>query len=308
MDCILLGTGGMMPMPDRLLTSLVVRLNGRLYLFDAGEGAQIGWKKARLGLRGLGVILVSHLHADHCLGIPGLMMLRAQMDDPGPLVIVGPPGIANFVKNVSSMLEFYMNYPVRFVEWSEEHSEVAYEDDQARILWQPLVHTRFCLGFRLEEADRPGKFDTSRAEARGVPKGPLWGKLQRGEAVVTEAGREVLPAEVLGPSRRGRRVAFVVDTRPTKSIYSLCQDADMAFLEGMFLPEDAEHAEAKGHMTVADAARIARRAGVDRAVLVHISPRYDEHDMERLEAAAKERFEGARMGRDLDVFSVALPD
>ena len=296
MECVLLGSGGMMPMPYRLLTSLAVRLNGRIYLFDAGEGAQLGLKETRIGVRGIAAIAVSHLHADHCLGIPGIMMLRAQTEAAEPLAIVGPPGIERFVRQTHENLGFYLNYPLQFKEWAPDENAPAFEDDQVRILWAPLEHSRFCLGYRLEERERPGKFHAHRALALGVPKGPSWGSLQRGEPVTLDDGRNITPDQVLGESRRGRHVAYVVDTRPCRAVYRLSEAADMAFLEGMFLPEDAEHAESKDHLTVADASRIAARAGVKRAVLVHVSPRYDGETLSRLEAAAKARRRGRIMG------------
>jgi ribonuclease Z len=308
MECILLGSGGMMPMPYRLLTSLAVRINGRIYLFDAGEGTQLGLKKTKIGIRGLNVLAVSHLHADHCLGIPGIMMLKAQIQDPEPLTIIGPPGIKKFVEQAHANLGFFLNFTVSFVEWSEANNEVAYEDDQIRIIWHQLEHTRFCLGYRLEELDRPGKFKPHLAASLEIPKGSLWGKLQQGESISLEDGREVSPEQVLGEPRRGRHVAYVVDTRPSKGVYRLCQDADIAFMEGMFLPEHAEHAEAKGHLTVVDAARIAGRAGVNRAVLVHISPRYNNDELPLLAEAAKSRFNGAEMGEDFKVYQVPLPN
>lgn len=308
MECVLLGSGGMMPMPYRLLTSLAVRLNGRIYLFDAGEGAQLGLKETRIGVRGITMIAVSHLHADHCLGIPGIMMLKAQMDEPQPLTIVGPPAIERFVRQTHENLAFYLNYPVVFREWAENGEDLAYQDDQVRILWEPVEHSRLCLGYRLEERERPGKFHPHRAAALGVPKGPLWGRLQQSQSVVLDDGTEITAEQVLGESRRGRHVAYVVDTRPCKAIYRLIQDTDMAFLEGMFLPEDSEHAESKDHLTVVDAARIAGRAGVHRAVLVHISPRYDSETVSRLETAAKERFDRAEMGRDFQIYQVPLPE
>jgi ribonuclease Z len=185
---------------------------------------------------------------------------------------------------------------------------LAYEDDQIRIIWHQLEHTRFCLGYRLEELDRPGKFKPHLAASLEIPKGSLWGKLQQGESITLEDGREVSPEQVLGEPRRGRHVAYVVDTRPSKGVYRLCQDADIAFMEGMFLPEHAEHAEAKGHLTVVDAARIAGRAGVRRAVLVHISPRYNNDELPLLAEAAKSRFNGAEMGEDFRVYRVPYPN
>jgi ribonuclease Z len=308
MECILLGSGGMMPMEYRFLTSLAVRLNGRIYLFDAGEGAQLGLKKTKLGIRGLDVLAVSHLHADHCLGIPGIMMLRSQMQDPEPFTIMGPPGIRRFIRQTQENLGFFLNFSINFIEWSPEIGDTAYQDEQVRIVWHALEHTRFCLGYRLEELERPGKFKPHKAASLGVPKGSLWGRLQKGQSVTLEDGREIKPQQVLGKPRRGRHVAYVVDTRPAKGIYRLCQDADIAFVEGMFLPEDGEHADAKGHLTVVDAARIASRAGVQRAVLVHLSPRYDYGDLHLLAAAARSRFPGAEIGEDFKFYQVPLPE
>jgi ribonuclease Z len=305
LECFLLGTGGMMPMPYRLLTSLAVRLNGRVYLFDAGEGTQLGWKKVHIGVRGLDLLAVTHLHADHVLGIPGLLMLKAQMENPSPLTIIGPPGIGSFIQQSRNILEFYLNYPIEIIEWSEDQSDLAYVDDQVRIFWQPLQHTRFCLGYRLEEHERPGKFNPEAARRLGAPEGPSWGKLQKGETIITASGKTVTPGQVLGPPRRGRHVAFIVDTRPAKTIYRLCKDVDIAFIEGMFLPEDAEHADAKGHMTVVESSRIAKRAGARRAVLVHISPRYANGDLHRLETAALEQYDNVCVGRDLEVYPVS---
>jgi ribonuclease Z len=297
----------MMPMSYRMLTSLAVRLNGQLYLFDAGEGTQINWKRARLGVRGLKLIAVTHLHADHCLGIPGMIMLRAQMENPDPLTILGPPGTREFLSQSQRTLEYHVNFPLHIIEWASDNSGLAYQDDQARILWQPVKHTRFCLGYRFEELDRPGKFDSARARALGVPMGPLWGKLQKGESVNTPE-KSVQPSEVLGPARRGRHIAFVVDTRPAPGVYSLCEKADLAFLEGMFLIEHSEHADVKGHMTVVEAARIARKSGAARAVLVHISPRYENSEIGKLEDEARKEFNSVRIGRDLDTFEVSLPE
>jgi ribonuclease Z len=308
MECILLGSGGMMPMPNRLLTSLAVRFEGRIYIFDAGEGTQLGLKRTKIGIRDLGVLAVSHLHADHCLGIPGIMMLKSQIQDPEPLTVLGPPGIRRFVQQAHENLDFYVNFSINFVEWSAEADEVAYQDHQVRIIWHPLEHSRFCLGYRLEELERPGKFKPHLAASLGLPKGPLWGKLQQGQSVILEDGRQVTPEHVLGETRRGRHIGYVVDTKPAKGIYRLCRESDIAFMEGMFLPEDAEHADTKGHLTVEDAARIAGRAGVRRAVLVHISPRYNNDDLPRLAAAAKSRFDEAEMGEDFRVYQVPYPE
>ncbi len=307
MECVLLGSGGMMPMPERFLTSLAVRLQGQLFLFDAGEGCQINLKKARLGIKAMRVIAVSHLHADHCLGVPGLLMMRAQIPDAGPLTILGPPGIERFIRQVHESLSFFLDYPLAFVEWSEGGRDVAYEDDLVQILWGPLKHTTLCLGYRLEEHRRPGKFKPEAARALGVPHGRLWGQLQRGEAVTLQTGVTISPNQVLGPPRSGRSLCYAVDTRPNKVLYRLCKGVDLAFLDGMFLPEHKQEAEAKCHMTADDAARVASRSGARRAVLVHFSPRYDEEEIGKFLDAAKERFENVAIGSDLQEFTVPYP-
>jgi ribonuclease Z len=291
-------------MPYRALASMAVRLEGQLYLFDAGEGCQVNLKKTKLGIKPLRVLAVSHLHGDHCLGVPGLLMMRAQVPDPGPLTILGPPGIQRFVEGLREVLAFYVNYSISFCEWKEESSEVAYQDEHVRILWGPLKHTTLCLGYRLEEHPRPGKFNPSKAKTLGIPPGPLWGMLQQGQTVKLENGVAISPNEVLGPPRPGRKVCYAVDTQPNKTLYRLCQKVDLAFLDGMFLPEHQEEADTKGHMTVDDAARVASRAGVLHAVLIHISPRYTEEDMERFVEAARQRFEGVEIGADLQSFTI----
>lgn len=303
-----MGSGGMMPMPYRLLTSLVVRFKGRLYLFDAGEGTQIGIKGTGVGIKALRVIAISHLHGDHCLGLAGVLMMRSQVPQPPPLTLLGPPGIRRLVESVRHITEFHLNFPIDFLEWQEHAPELAYEDENVRILWAPLKHTTLCLGYRLEERDRPGKFNPNAARRLGVPQGPLWGELQRGMSVELPDGRRVKPQQVLGPPRRGRRVCYVVDTRPCKNLYRLCREVDLAFIDGMFHPEHKEEAESKGHMTVEEASSVARRAGVREAVLVHISPRYEEADLERLSKAALSHFPNVRMGMDFQFYHVAMPE
>jgi len=294
----------MMPMPHRFLTSLAVHHRGQIYLFDAGEGCQITLKKAKLGIKPLRVVAVSHLHGDHCLGLPGLLMMRAQVPDPGPLTILGPPGIERFVSDLHELLRFFINYSLSFVEWHEESPEIPYEDELVRIRWGPVRHTALCLGYRLEEHPRPGRFSRESAEALGIPSGPLRGKLQAGESVKLEDGITVSPHQVVGPTRAGRHICYAVDTRPDDIVRRLCQDVDVAFLDGMFLPEHSAEAEEKFHMTVEEAACIASVAGVRRAVLVHISPRYGEEDLEKLAVAASRRFEKAEIGRDLRRYPV----
>ncbi len=307
MECFLLGSGGMVPLPHRRLSSMAIRLDGRTYLFDCGEGTQVPYKEARLGVRSLDVVAITHHHADHVLGLPGMLMLRAQLPDPPPLTVLGPRNIGRFIQNVREDLAMYINYPIQFVAWHHEADPLAYEDDRVRIYWRLLDHTAPCIGYRFEERERPGRFDPAAAARLGVPKGPLRGELQAGRTIEGTQG-SVTPEQVLGPARRGRHVAYVTDTSPTESLQRLLEGVDLAFLEGMYGPEEAEDAASKKHLTVVQAASAASHAKARDVVLIHISPRYEEANMPRLEQVARQHHSSVQVGRDGQVFEIQLPD
>lgn len=315
MECILLGIGGMMPMPGRPLTALAVRTGGAAYLLDCGEGTQVPYKAYHVGMRPLRLVALTHLHADHCLGLPGLLMLRSQMEDPEPLTIVGPRGIRRFTRNVIRDLACRITFEIAYTEIDPQVSPakkeplpVVYEDELVRLFYLPLRHTTFCVGYRLEEHQRPGRFDPAKAAALGLPPGPAYGRLQAGVAVESPDGTPVRPDQVLGPPRRGRHLAFVTDTAPCKNIYRLLDQVDLAFIEGMFLPDHADEARQKKHLTVDDSARIASRAGASRAILVHLSPRYDASQIPQVNAAAATVSKTTRLGKEGERFSIKLPD
>ena len=308
MDCFVLGSGGMMPMPRRRLTSVALRHEGEVYLFDCGEGTQVPYKELHLGQRALRLIAITHLHADHVLGLPGMLMLRSQMPDPAPLTILGPPGLATFIRNVRRDLAMYINYEIKVKTWEAGGDELAHEDEFVRIRWLKLNHSVLCLGYRVEQHQRPGRFDPEAAKAAGVPMGPLWGKLQLGEEVSTPDGEVVRPDQVLGAARRGLRVAFVTDTAPCPGAESLLHKADLAFMEGMFLSEHAEEGVQKKHLTVEQAAEMAARAGAKEVVLVHLSPRYVEKDLKRVAEEAGRHHGKVVVGTDGLSFTRSAPE
>lgn len=308
MECIVLGNGGMMPTPQRMTTSVLVRHEGRMLLFDAGEGIQISIKRGGFGICGLDAIAVSHLHADHVLGLPGILMFRAQCQEAGPLTIFGPPGIEQFIRHTIEDLHYYLNYEISFIECAAPSLEPLGSWNGQFLYAAALDHSTFCLGYRLEEAVRPGKFDPQRALALGISPGPQYGKLQCGNPVVRADGRIIQPSEVLGPPRRGRSMAYVTDTRPCAGLERLCMGVDLAFVEGMFALEHAADAEQKRHMTTSEAAAAAKRARAARLVLLHFSPRYLLRDEEILLREANTQFEGAELGRELQIYEVPLPD
>jgi len=276
-------------------------------MFDAGEGIQLALKRGGLGICSLDAVAISHLHADHVLGLPGIMMFRAQCDDPGPLTIIGPPGIERFVLHTIQDLKYRLNYSISFVEWSKTSSDTAWSWNGHALKWNTLSHSTFCLGYRIEEALRPGKFDLKRAIELGVPNGPLFGKLQNGKQVELEDGRIIKPNDVLGTPRRGRIVVFATDTQPCPGLAALCHNADLAFVEGMFAEQHAKEAAKKKHMTVSQAAQTAFTAGTKELVLVHISPRYTYEDERTLKEQAQAHFPNACIGRGLQTFTVPLP-
>lgn len=308
MDCFVLGTGGMMPMPYRFLTSLAVRMAGSIYLFDCGEGTQIPYKKSHLGLRSLRVIAISHLHADHVLGLPGLLMLRGQMPDPEKLIIVGPPGLARFVRNVRKDLAMHIQYPIEIREYDLNNPSIeAYQDENLRLTWHPLEHSVFCVGYRIEEHERPGKFDLQAAHELGIPAGPLFGKLQQGQAVILPSGETIAPEQVVGEKRRGRRVAYITDTQITAKMQPILKEADLAFIETMFLEEHVEDAAAKKHMTAGQAAQAAAQAGVAKLRVFHFSPRYEGRDIRRFTEEASLFHDNAKAAREGEEIAVPLP-
>lgn len=310
MECFLLGSGGMMPMPRRRLTSVLVRTEATDYLFDAGEGIQVSFKELGLGIKRLSVVAITHLHADHCLGLPGLLMLRSQVEDPGPLTIIGPQGIRRFVQNVRSDLKTYVSFKLKFIEIKpdDESAGIVLSSSAEQLSWASLDHSVPCMGFRLQQKERAGKFHPQKALEQGVPEGPDWGRLQAGKVIELEDGRKVFPQDVLGPRRRGRCMAYVVDTRPCQNIEPLVRNSDIAFIEGMFAPEHLDTAKEKGHMTVDAAARQATRYGVKKLVLVHLSPRYHDSHRPALLNAARTNYPTAILGRDLDRYSISMPD
>jgi len=315
MECVLLGTGGMMPMPGRPLTAVAVRTGGAVYLLDCGEGTQVPYKAQHVGMRALRLVALTHLHADHCLGLPGVLMLRSQMEEASPLTIVGPVGIERFTRDVIRDLACRITFRLDFVELDplaapgkKDPLPVAYGDDLVTLRWLPLRHSVFCVGYRLEEHQRPGRFSVEAAQRLEIPSGPLYGQLQTGEAVTLPDGRTIEPTQVLGPHRTGRHVAFCTDTSPCPGLYRLMANVDLAFLEGMFLPEHAKEAAQKRHLAVTDSARIAHRSGARETILVHLSPRYDNRQARRVDEVASEVAPNVRRGRDGERFEIKLRD
>ncbi|MFQ3620594.1 MAG: ribonuclease Z, partial [Spirochaetales bacterium] len=213
LEVFILGTGGMMPLPHRYLTSVLLRREGELFLLDCGEGTQVSLRSLNLRWKKITAILISHTHADHITGLPGILMLSSQVEREEPLYIIGPPKIKEYVEMSRRVLDMYINYEIVVQEIEEYHkSQVVFEAQDFRLRSFPLKHTKPCVGYTLEEYPRPGIFHPEQALALGVPRGPLWSRLQEGEAVILADQRTVTPEQVLGPPRKGRKVSYVTDT------------------------------------------------------------------------------------------------
>ena len=306
LEAFVLGCGGMMPLPYRALTSVLVRREGDLLLFDGGEGTQDSLRRLNLKWKKINAIFVSHTHADHVTGIPGLMMLSSQVDREEPLYIYGPPIIAEYIETSRKVLNMYINYPIIVKEITAPC--VVHEGDGFYIRAFPLNHTRTCVGYTLEELDRPGEFNPEKAKALDVPCGPLWSKLQSGEDVLSSTGALVKSSDVVGEKRSGRKISFVTDTMYIDSIAKEVRGSDLLFCEGMFDERYADQAKEKKHMTAKQAAKIAKDAKVGKLALIHYSPRYTDYELKTLLDEAQSIFPNTVLSKDRMVFPVPYVD
>jgi ribonuclease Z len=302
MELFVLGTGGMMPLPNRALTSVLLRREGELFLFDCGEGTQVSLRRLALRWKKISVILVSHTHADHVTGIPGILMLSSQVERNEPLYIIGPPRTREYVEASRRILDMYINYEIVVKEVTGQ--ETVFEGEGYRIRSRLLHHTKPCLAYCLEEDMRPGVFDPDAAQGLGVPRGPMWSTLQSGTAVRLDSGVEVQPGQVMGPQRKGRKFSFVTDTTWVPGLPDFVRGSNLLICEGMFGEDLEEDAVDKKHLTATQAAQIALEGGVDRLGLIHYSPRYTERELKRLLHQARQIFPGTFLTRDLQVIDL----
>ena len=310
MEAFVLGTGGTMPLPSRHLTSVLLRREGELFLFDCGEGTQVSLRRLNLKWKKISAIFISHTHADHITGLPGILMLSSQVDRDEPLYIIGPPKVAEFVESSRSVLEMYINYEIIVREIPDPRSkQIVYQGDQFAVRSIPLQHSRPCVGYILEEDPRPGIFHPERAMEIGVPRGPLWGRLQHGAQVTLDDGTVIRPDQVMGGARKGRKFSYVTDTLPIRSIAPEVEGSDLLICEGMFDHGLADTARAKKHMTAREAAQIAAESNaIKKMGLIHYSPRYTERQLQRLLDEAQSIFPPAFLTRDRQAIDIPYED
>ncbi len=292
MEVFFLGTSASVPTPSRGLPCIAVRRRGELILFDCGEGAQRQMMRAGVGFSRKMRVFITHLHGDHVLGLAGLLQTMSLMGREDKLYVYGPRGLKGFIEAVKEALGFSLTYEV---EVNEVGEGVICRGEGYVVEAAYVEHSTPTLAYALIEDPRPGRFMPERAEELGVPRGPLWKLLQRGEAVEVE-GRVVRPEDVMGPPRRGLKIAYSGDTAYCEAMVKLAKGADLLIHEATFDDSLADKAAEEKHSTASQAAEVARLAGVKRLVLTHISPRY--HDPSLLLNQASKVFKEVVVAED----------
>lgn len=293
-----LGTAAARPTVGRNPSAVAVQRDSHLYLLDCAEGTQRQMMRFGTGFH-VRAILVTHLHADHFLGITGLLRTLGLHDRTEGLEVVGPPGSKDLLRTVVHLGMDRLPFPVEVSEMGpgDRRREEGYDLEAFAVR-----HRVPAVGFALREHPRPGRFDVERARALGVPEGPLFGRLHRGDPVEVD-GRTVTSDQVVGPPRPGRLVVYTGDTRPSEGVVEVARGADLLVHDATFGEEEADRARETHHSTAREAARVAREAGVRRLVLTHLSARYSDapHLLEREARAVFPRTTAGHDGLTIEI-------
>ncbi|HYL98705.1 MAG TPA: ribonuclease Z [Blastocatellia bacterium] len=317
MKIIPLGTSSGKPTLKRNVSAVAVAWEGEWLLFDCGEGTQIQVMKAGLHTKRLSAIFITHLHGDHFNGLAGFLSTMGLDKREQSLAVVGPPGLREFLETITRLKILYLNYDLEVREFGKEsfrEPDVAgtdrtsagsaasepllvFETPDYVVSTLPLDHRIFAIGYRVQERDRPGKFDLEMAKSLGIPEGPLYGKLQHGSSVTLADGRTIEPWQVVGPPRRGKAAAYCTDTRPCDNAIKLGRGTDLMIHEATYTDDLKEEARQYGHSTARQAGKSARTADAKRLLITHISARYP--DAAPLLNEAKEMFPLTELAEDL---------
>jgi ribonuclease Z len=297
LDVVFLGTSASAPTARRGTASLLVRRGGDRLLFDCGEGTQRQLLRSSIGLVDLEEIFVTHFHADHYLGLPGMLKTFQLRAREVPLTVYGPSGLRDLFAALARIVG-RVTYPLELVEVGPG---AVLQRDGYEICVFPVQHGVPAVGYALVEAERPGRFDDEAANALGVPFGPERGLLQRGEPVTLADGRVVRPEQLVGETRAGRTIVYTGDSRPAEAVPVLFRGADLLIHEATFTEEERERAHDTEHSTALEAGEVARDAEVTLLALTHVSPRYPAS---ALVDEARSAFPAAILPRDFDIVEV----
>jgi ribonuclease Z len=281
MRVIPLGTSSGKPTLKRNVSALAMAREGEWLLFDCGEGTQTQIIRAGLSPNRLAAIFITHLHGDHFNGLPGLLSTMGMDGRERELTLVGPPGVREYLDTLARLKILWINYPLQVQEYGKKdlpdaEMTTVFETPAYTVSTIALDHRVFALGYRLSEKPRPGKFNVERATQLGVPKGPLFGRLQNGQKVTLEDGTVVCPADVLGEARQGKSAVYCLDTRPCAASVTLARDVDLLIHEATYTQEFIEEARQYGHSTAAQAAQVAKDANAAGLLLTHFSSRFPD--------------------------------
>lgn len=303
-----LGTGSGAPSTKRNVsaTAVTFRSSGKWWLFDCGEGTQHQLLHSPLKVSQLEKIFITHLHGDHLFGLLGLLASRslsARVET--PINVYGPAGLKQYVQAVMAASPMHISYPLEF---HTIEPGIVLETDALTVTCAPVMHRVPCFAYAIEEKPSPGKFQVEKAKMLGVPPGPLFGALKRGERVVLPDGREIDGCALSGPSQPGRKVVLSGDTIPCEAVVKLAEGASLLIHEATYAHAHLELAVRSAHSTARQAAEVAKTAGVKQLILTHLSPRYDSGDddlnTETLLAEAQELFPHTLVAADFWQYEV----
>lgn len=295
-DICLLGTGGMMPLPGRWLTSCIMRYKGTTLLIDCGEGTQITLRELGWSFKSIDYILFTHYHGDHISGLPGLLLTIGNCDRTEPVTLIGPRGLRKIVEGLL-LIAPGLPFPIEYIELTHEQIQQREEMALGEMYMRPCQadHGVPCVGYSIEVRRQP-RFDPDRAREAQIPL-PYWRHLQNGETVTGPDGTVYEPSMVLGPARKGLKVAYCTDSRPRESIMRAAQNADLFICEGMYgEPDKQDKAKQHKHMSYQEAAKLALLAEAKELWLTHFSPAVTNPRMYLSEATAY--FANTKVGKD----------
>lgn len=301
MEIQFLGTGAGVPAKHRNVSSIALKLldeQNEVWLFDCGEGTQMQMLKSSIRPRKVTKIFITHLHGDHIFGLPGFLSSRSFQGGEKPVEIYGPKGIQTYVNTSLKVSQTKLAYPIRLIELQQPG--VIFSNPQFQVSYLPLEHGVESFGYRIVEADHEGELQVEKLQELGIPSGPVYGQLKRGETVTLADGRVLDGKTFVGEKKKGRIVTILGDTRKTKNSALLAQNADVLVHESTFAKSDIKMARAYFHSTSYQAAEIAKAANVKQLYLTHISARFLSQDIHQLEKEAREIFPKAKVVRDLE--------
>ena len=303
LSIIFLGTSGSWPTVKRNVSAIAIKRGSEILLFDCGEGTQRQFQKSNASYMQLSKIFITHFHGDHFLGLPGLIQTMQLNDRKKSLSIYGPKGINQLMENILNLGYFHPDYKINTYELNDEDI-LHFGEYTINII--KVDHGVTTLGYSIQEKSRPGKFDKKKALKIGVPEGPLFSKIQKGETITLKNGQIIKPKQILGPARKGRKIVISGDTKPTKKMIDFAKFADILIHDSTFDSKLQDIANDYGHSTACQSAEIAKNAKINKLFLTHISPRYLDNEI--LEKDARKIFKNSYVARDFQEIEVHYVD